>query len=162
MSPKRRTENEITIRVAGLDDVPDLIAIMREAVAETRWNLRFNLERAVATFREMIESDWADVLLARENTTPAGFAIIGLDDDFHDEALGYVLKFYVRAQFRKTACGRQLAKACAIWFDETGARATFASPAANIGQDKLFQNLLAKVGYMPTAATMTRLAHGRV
>lgn len=140
------------LRVTNADLVLPLI---KEFVEESSWGWTYNENNSRQSIQLYIENPETDVFLALHDE-PAGFAIVAYDEEFHDERIGYISKFYISKRYRKTRAGRELARATALWFDFHNCRKSFATDTANVGEGKAFINLMGKYGFHPCGETLVR------
>lgn len=145
----------VTIRTATLADLPVLLEAGRMFVAESRWGVTFDPARAEHTLRAYLTTPIATVLLAERAGHLLGGAMLVLEWDCQAEPFGMFGKFYMLPWARGTPASRMLARACVDWFDQHGCVASFTGATANVGNDRVFANLMRKVGYelspdMPT------------
>jgi GNAT superfamily N-acetyltransferase len=87
------------------------------------------------------------------------FAIVTVSYEFTTTPFGYVAKFYVAPHVRKTPVARSLTDHIVTWFDVRGVSYSFVTATAEVGENKFFENLMAKFGYAP-AGRMLRRKHG--
>lgn len=140
------------IRIAGYEDLKDLLYMAKEFTEESGWGWKFNAENAVQSFIGYIQTDEADVLIG-----DGSWAIVCFDNDFHADKVGYIVKFYVSKRKRGTGEGRKLVEACNAWFDKIGCKDSFVTATGNIeSQGKAFQNLMKKNGYKDCGEAMVR------
>ncbi len=85
-----------------------------------------------------------------------GWAIIAKEKEFHNEFFGYFMKFYVMPNARGTMVAREMIEEITNWFDKNKCVLSFATPTANIGQNKTFINLLKKFDYVYDGYSLTR------
>lgn len=136
----------------------DLLPLIKQFMEESHWGWKYNEKRSVQTILNYTTcSETCIIVVTDENGSFAGFAMLAYDVDFSEEKVGYISKFYISPQFRKTLAGRTLAVACSCWFDSIGCVDSFATKTANIkGQDNMFMNLLGKYGWKPCGETLVR------
>lgn len=137
------------VRAATLDDIPALLALAAEFIAESQYGWTFYEEAARTRFEGHINEAYTDVLIGIADGEPAGLAIMSWDRDFTAEAVSYVVKFYVRPRFRGIGLARLLVDRLVEWSHSHKCRHIFASSTANIDgvKDKVFINLFAKYGF---------------
>lgn len=152
-------EARVFVRMATLDDLPMLMAMGQQFVDESRWGVKFDPARAEHTIRAYITLPIAAVLLAEHEGKCLGGAMLVLEWDCQDKPFGMWGKFYMLPEARGTRASRMLARACVDWFDAKGCVASFTGATANIGNDRLFANLMKKVGYVeaPNMPTLIRM-----
>lgn len=149
----------IAVRKATGDDLPALMEAGRVFCAESRWPIAFDPTRAEHTIRAYLTLPIATVLIVEDDGKFLGGAMLVLEWDCQDKPFGMWGKFYMLPDARGTPASRMLAKACVGWFDEQGCVASFTGATANVGNDKLFANLMRKVGYKeaPEMPTLMRM-----
>lgn len=145
-------------RLATATDLPELLALAREFIAESNYGWTFHREIAESTFRRDIDHEQTDVLVVDADGQIAGCAIVAHDRDFVEQRLGFIVKFFIRQAHRGTAAGRLLAAGCVEWLKEKLCWAAFVTATANIGaaQDRQFANLFAKFGFVACGPTLMR------
>lgn len=138
------------IKVATLNDLPTLLKLAQRHISESDWNYTYNENKAIASFVKYIESKESDVLLLGDK----GLAIIAYDDEFHDERLGYIMKFFIDPTVK--GAGRQLMDACDAWLEIHGTQEDVATDSFGPKGNKLFKNLMAKYDFFPSGEVLTR------
>lgn len=123
---------------------------------ESAYGWTFNLKNAIEEMELYCLSDEAGVFIIKADDNIAGFAFAALDSSFHSEIIGYISKFFIMPNYRRTKAGRMLSEYIILWFDDMGCAHSFATSTANIGQDKLFVNLFAKKGYSKCGFSLVR------
>lgn len=153
-----RDPGAIAVRTATLADLPILMETGRMFVAESRWPVQFDPARAEHTLRAYLTLPIATVLLVERDGAFMGGAMLVLEWDCQDKPFGMFGKFYMLPWARGTGASRVLARACVAWFDDHGCVASFTGATANVGNDRLFANLMRKVGYEtePSMPTLIR------
>lgn len=91
-----------------------------------------------------------------EHNHIGGFAIANTDDMFMQNKVGVINKFYVMPEGRGKGVSRILIQQVVDWLDEQGAVHQYATSTGGIGQNKAFENLLAKVGFVPEGLILKR------
>lgn len=140
------------ITLATLNDIPLLLELAKEHIAESDWDYHYNEQKARASFYKYIMCNETDVLLYEDK----GHAIVAWDDEFHDERLGYILKFYISHSARGKGASRELMKACNEWFDHYGCEETIVTDDFGKNGSKIFKNLAAKYNYHPNGEVLIR------
>ena len=143
------------VRQAIFSDILPLLKIVKAFIDESNWGWKFNEENSLKILYNYMNSDESCVLVPVDRNI-VGFATIAFDDEFHDERLGYISKFYVTKEARGTGAGRALIAACDAWFKANKCDSAFATSTANIGEGALFKNLLFKNGYAVAGESLTR------
>lgn len=116
-------------------DEKDITAVAEMAI--TMWENN-SLEEMEAEFRELIRSAEAQVFAAYIQDVPAGFAQCQLRHDYVEgtdsSPVGYLEGIFVKEEYRKQGCARELLAACEQWAKEQGC-AEFASDCELNNQD---------------------------
>lgn len=144
------------VREATAADLPGLLEIAKEFIAETGYGWTYDEDAASRRFLLHIEYPEGAVIVAEESGELAGLAILAHDQDFMAQRLGYVVKFYVRAPYRGTIAARGMVVGAVEWFQHNLCWMAFATATANIGEDKLFANLFGKFGFKAIGPTLIR------
>lgn len=154
----------VEARTAMLDDLPEMLALAAEFVAESAhgreggWT--FSPRVAEQTFRGAIDVSFADVLVTTDDAGISGCAVVAATRDYVEQRSGYLDKFYVRRRARGTGAARALLAEAARWFDAQRCWHAFATATAGVGADTLFVNLARREGFEVTGPTLVRPAHG--
>ena len=106
--------------------------------------------------QNLVSSGEGDILIVYRGITPVAVATVTYDSEHQEERFGYILKFYVVPEARKSEAGRVLTRELTQWFDERQCHDSFVTSTAMIGQNKLFENLMAKSGYRLVGGAMKR------
>lgn len=116
-------------------DEKDITAVAEMAI--TMWENN-SLEEMETEFRELIRSAEAQVFAAYIQDVPAGFAQCQLRHDYVEgtdsSPVGYLEGIFVKEEYRKQGCARELLAACEQWAKEQGC-AEFASDCELNNQD---------------------------
>lgn len=146
------------MKTATVEDLPALVNMAREFVAESAHGWRFDPHIAMQTFNARIGYDQSDVLCVIERGELAAAAMVIWHRDFVVEPLGFVEKFFVLPAHRGTKASRLLVGACVAWFEDHGVKAAFCTATANLSaaHDKQFINLFGKFGFKPCGDTVIR------
>lgn len=148
-----------TIHKCGTENIAELCLITREFIEESYWGFTYDEEVVFNQLLNYIIDDNSDVYITRIDGVIAGGAILIAAQDLCTEKLGYIHKFYIRPQYRKTLAARFLSQKCAEWFDEKNCFVSFSTDTGNIYDTPLicvFQNLMGKCGYVASGATLYR------
>ena len=141
------------IRLARVKDIDDLLPLARKFVSESAWGFEYSEADSTNTFLAYIQNPDTDVLYVEGFK---GFALVAYDQDFCTQRIGYISKFYIAPDARRTEAGRKLTEACTAWFDHHGCFLSFVTDTANIKQGHAFKNLMAKYGYRVCGDTLCR------
>lgn len=145
------------IRTCTIHDIPALLKLTKDFIGESGWGFTFDHETAARDLLEHIESELCVIYLAEVENIPAGYAICIASTDFTLEKQGFLHKFYIAPDFRKTTLPRQLSRQCAKWFDAQDCLYSFTTSTARIGKSiKTFANLLSKDGFTECGPCMVR------
>lgn len=140
-----------------ISDVDDVLVCIEEFIEESNYRLTYNRLNSIRYINNIMYDDSTTILTIYNNDTIVGFAIIGYSSSFYTERRGSIQKFYIRKQYRGTRAARKLIKGINGWFDLCDVVDTTVSGIANIGENKMFTNLLIKHDYNITGDTLTRL-----
>ena len=158
-----RADERLTVRPAGTDDIAALLAAAEQFVRLSGWNWTFDREAANARIWGHLQHDDSIILIC-ESAAGAllAAAVLQTDRDYTVERLGYIVKFYVTREGRRTSAPRLLVEYCTAWFRERGCAAVFATSTARLPlAEKTYANLLGKHGFTVCGPTLTLdLAHG--
>lgn len=137
------------VRAATLDDIPALLGLAHEFTDESQYGWHFYESAARTRFEAHIREEYTDVLVGVVNGRVVGLVILSWDRDFTEEAVAYVVKFYVRPEARGCGISRKLVDAILDWSQTHKCKHVFASSTANIDgkKDQMFINLFAKKGF---------------
>lgn len=139
----------MTVRAAQAEDLDGLCAMARRFVAETDLPFTYSNEMTRQTFWSAIHSD-ASILLVWHSEDVMGGAVLGcIDQDFCNERLAYIAKFYIELEFRGLSPSRELLAAFQREAVAKGASIIFASATAGMGErvEKLYVRLFEHHGY---------------
>lgn len=141
-----------------------LLDLAEEFIRETNFPVTFNRQKARDRFFYAInDPDGVIIAVFDEDGSAMGGAVAYAVADWQDEVFGYVEKFFVSPRARGKGAGRMIADELSRWFDEKNALFSFATSTANIGQNRQFQNLMAKYGYRDIGPTLAReIRHGKI
>lgn len=154
-----------TIEIATIENVAECCLLTREFIEESHWGFTYDHSVVFEQLVNFISSHDSDILIARIDGVVAGGAIIIARQDLCHETLGFIHKFYIRPEFRRTLTARFLTKACTSWFDAHNCHTSFVTDTGNIHNNPLicvFQNLMGKCGYKPTGNTLYRGKNGEI
>ncbi len=146
----------MVIRPANIYDIANLCTLAQQFVIENKWDYTFSKENAERSFYNYMFSGETDVFVCDLDGVLVGFALVAIDVDFHNEKMGYVSKFYVCKEHRGKSIGRKLIEYCCEWFDKHGCVTSHATETGNIGENKLFSNLLKKYRYKFCGESLVR------
>ena len=134
----------------------DVLISIEEFINESNLPITYSKYNSIKYLANLLGDMGTKILVVSTALGPAGFAIIGYDNEFHEERFGYVSKFYIRKQHRGTEAGRLLTESMCKWFDENECVTSFATATAGIQEDQLFINLLRKYNFLQGGTVLTR------
>ncbi len=144
-------------RLAVESDLPQLVTIGKEFMAEGRWGWTYSDRNAARTFLMAILHNECDVIVIDKDGEIIGMAVVSFENDFQAENVGDIVEFYIAKKERGTGAGRMLLDAVCKWFDDHNCIHVFVKATANIKENgKLFQNLFAKQGFKIFSDVMVR------
>lgn len=143
-------------------DIEDLLIQVEEFINESDYPLSYNVQSSTQFIINLLRDPTCEIMLVYKDGVPAGFGIVGYDTEFHNERIGYVLKFYIRKFFRGTPVSRILSVTLSDWFDNNECVVSFVTSTAAIGEDQLFKNLMGKVNYTPVGEVLKRNKHVKI
>lgn len=148
----------LTARALDESWLDDLVVLARDFLAESAWDWQFDEDHARQRLRGFIHSQDADVLgIVCDDSGLVAWATVLASPDFTVEPIAFVAKFYVARPARGTWAGRMLVEAIVRWANVKGAAAVFATSTAGIGENRQFENLLAKKGFVHDGPTLVRV-----
>lgn len=133
--------------------VLDVITIIQEYTNEVPRELSVK-DDLIPDILSIYNSQHSDIILVYTDGVISGGAIVQQDTIFTNETNGYIYKFYIRKQFRGTTSARELLAEVMEWFIVRGCRSVYTTATAGFGSDKLFENLVAKVGFKTVGVCM--------
>lgn len=139
------------------DQAATVLPLIKEFMDESEWGWTYNETNCLQTILNYTTNPETVIIVVKTGDHAlCGFAMLAFENDFSDERVGYVSKFYISKKFRKTTAARLLNESCCAWFDYHGCVHSFATSTANIGETKAFNNLMAKQGYKECGQTLVR------
>lgn len=135
--------------------MPKLLKLAEAFVKECGYGWNFYPEASEKRIREFMEADSAEVLVSNEVD---GVVLVQWDRDFIEEAVGYVVKFYVGQEGRGKGTAKELVRASDSWFKEKGCRHVFGTVTGNISPelDAAYRALFEKNGYKVQGACLVK------
>lgn len=124
---------------------------------ETHWPVNYNQEESLSYLWDIYNQPDMEALAYYVGGVFSGWAIVAKTKEFHTEPFGYIVKFYVMPTARGTMVARDMMKFITEWFDKNDCVVSFATPTANIGQNRVYVNLLKKFGYVYDGYSLTRI-----
>lgn len=155
----RQHHQPILIKTKGnYSTVRPLADALAEYAKESAHGRTFSLSNASDYVSTLFSHEDAQAFIAIDPVSGqcAGFSFVGKTTDFWQEPFGNLMYFYVTQDYRGTHTGRLLLEASVQWFDENQCSKVFATDSASIGEDKLFNNLLAKYGFKKSGNVLQR------
>lgn len=139
--------------------ISDTLLCVEEFIKESGYELTYSYKNSIDYITGLIMDESCGGIVIYLDNEVAGFATFGYDTEFHNERFGYLMKFYVRKQYRGTTVGRKLIEEITKWFDANNCIESFATSTAAIGEDQQYVNLLSKYGYSTCGRTLKRGIH---
>lgn len=140
-----------------MNDLPKLVNIAKEFMAETNWGWTFSEENALKSYYTSIVHPECDIVLCLSDENELlGAAIVAIENDFQVENVGDILEFYISAKARGTGASRELMSSMCKWFDDRKCVRVFVKATANIGNDQAFINLFKKYGFQVSSVVLVR------
>ncbi len=139
------------IRLIAQEDAGAFHFLSQMYNAESGQQREYSWERTQAAFDALTKDPSALVLVADAAYGLAGAVIAQLDHAFTVQPVCLISMFYLRDAYRGTGLARAFMQGVVDWADNSGCTHTFTSGNAMLSEeeDKLFQNLCAKFGFMP-------------
>ena len=139
---------EVTSRVATEKDMRDILPLVAEFAEESDWGFTYNKENSIKILNNYLNHPGADVVLCYYGHMPIGVATVAADQEYHDELIGYVSKFYIAKAGRRLGAGRKLNEFLNEWFKEQGCVVSFSTGTAKVPEQGVaFNNLFKRSGY---------------
>ena len=136
------------VRAASPADMPVMLEIAREFVAEIGWGWTFDPLASQRTLETYLAHAGSEILLA-EGAQVRGACIVTSGRQFSYERIAEIDKLFVRSAYRGTAVSRVLLDAAISWARERRCVAVVGSSIARLPHgSRLFANLLAKRGFV--------------
>lgn len=127
--------------------IADIAKACKLFIEESGYNLKYNSDNTTRTLWSMYTDPDTDMFVYYVDDSIAGFAIVQKTDEFHTEHFGYINKFYILPEYRRTKAAVKLMEEVTQWFDKYCV-VSFATATANIGKDTVFKKLMHKYGYI--------------
>lgn len=135
------------VRAASRADMPVMLEIAREFVAEIGWGWTYDPVASERTLESYLAYPGSEILLA-EGAQVRGACIVTSGRQFSRERIAEIDKLFVRRAFRGTPVARQMLDAAIDWARGQGCVAVVGSSIARLPHgSRLFANLLAKRGF---------------
>lgn len=146
------------LRPAEDADLPQILAMTEEGTRESAFQGTFNAERATEYFRTYMHWDAASAIVAVEGDEILGAYCAVVGHEMWEEPLCGLLKFWVRPTARRSMVARRLVAHLIKFAQQRECLSIYVSAAAQLGktQQRLFENLLTRVGFEHAGATMKR------
>lgn len=145
-------------------NLSELCLLTREFISESKWGFTYDHD---VVFKQLsgfiLDEEQSAIFAVRIDDVIAGGAIVIAAQDLCYEKLGYIHKFYIRPQYRKTLAARSLSLACVEWLDQKDCFISFVTDTGNVHENPLicvFKNLMGKCGYLASGSTLYRLRRG--
>lgn len=148
----------MTIRRVQEGDVDALVSMMRRFAQETELPLTFDEHGTQGTIERGIDADHTIMLVWENDDVLGGFVFGTIGREFSIEACAYVHKFYVEQEFRGLGVSDGLLKAFDHEATEMGAKLSFSSATAGMGErvEQLYVSLFQRSGYTVLGRVMVR------
>ena len=91
-----------TTETCGIQHLTELGLLAREFSKESHWGLTYHHDVVFRQMIQFISDEQSDVFIVRVDGILAGAAIVVATQDLCKETMGFIHKFYIRKQFRKT------------------------------------------------------------
>lgn len=140
----------------------DVLTGVQTFIEETKYGVSYSPSESLSYLWRLYNDPDTAIFVEYREDTFSGFAIVSRDREFQNEYFGFLSKFYVMPNARGTETARNLIRQCTTWFDASECIFSFASATGNVGEDKLFINLLLKFGYKILGTTLTRKQNEQV
>lgn len=127
--------------------IQDVANACKTFIEESSYQITYNEKRTYMSLYNALRDPEAEILVSYSGDVFNGFAIVQLDNGFHDEYFGYLSKFYVLPGRRRTEAGFLLAQESVEWFDSNKCVTSFATATAEVGRNGGFIKLMNRVGY---------------
>ena len=150
----------IIIRSAEEADIPQLCAVTKTFIEESKYGWSYSHIAAEATWREYLAHEEICVFIALDGDVIAGGFTATYGREFTNEIIGYVMKFYVMPNYRSTRTAILLAAKLVEWFDMHSCIDSFSTSTAEINDlsERAYVKLLARQGYVEIGPTLIRRA----
>ena len=144
------------IRLATLDDMPELIRLAQAYSAESQQHRELSFERTREAFEAHIGNPESAVYVAVGTDGLAAASIVMLDRSFTVRPQAIVGYFYVLEPYRGTPLARNMLAQCSVFAENAGCIHVWAGAHALIDNrsTQMFQNLCAKQGFQPSGVNM--------
>lgn len=131
-------------------------------INESNYPIDYSDENTQYTLWSMFSDVDTALLVNYTDDVFNGFAIVQRTDEFHKQYFGYLSKFYILPERRKTRAALLLMQEAVDWFD-TKCVVSFATATAGIGNDEGFIKLCKKFDYTQTQTGMlVRKQYGQI
>ena len=139
----------VEIRRALPRDLEDLTDLAYRFTGESNLPLTHSEENARRAIWHWIHDTRRTFFVAYEDNLIAGVAMMDFDNDFYEETVAYVVKFYVEVDFRGTMTGPRLLKRVIQEARDRECSAIFAASTAGISQEieEKYTKLYKKFGF---------------
>lgn len=144
--------------------IPALCELVREFIQESNWGFTHDSDVCSLAFYDYILSEESIVLAAEIDNKLVAFAVAVTSKDFCAEMQGFLNKFYVSANYRKTRAAILLTQHLAAWFDSRGCVYSFATSTSGISDRAIctFSKLMRKYGFEDCGPTLARGLYGKI
>lgn len=140
--------------------IQGLIELTVKFCSESDYEWPVSVKNTRKTFWQLMHADEWEVIYWESDGIIKGAATVCKTNEFHENYIGYIHKFYVAPEYRKSKVGLGLMIRCARWFDDNNCSLSFVTLTANIGRDAAFKKLLQRFGYTSQGECMGRMLNG--
>ena len=138
-------------------ETAEVSILTEQLINESSHPVTYNEENTLNTLSNYIENGDSDVLVVyNAKGRVLGFALVARTNEGHNEYFGYLVKFYIAPESRKSRAAVHLMRAVQEWFRHHKCVACFATATAGIGRDDAFVKLMKKFKYEEIGPTMMR------
>lgn len=134
----------------------DVLSMAKTFTEEAAYGFTYSESNSMNYLWAILNDPHSSLIVHYVDDKLAAAAIVQRDNSWHVEHFGYMSKFYVMPEFRKTNAARVVMQETVDWFDVNSCVYSFATVTGNIGQDPFFRNLLRKFGYEQQGMVMVR------
>lgn len=139
----------------------DVVNLAESFLNESNYPITFNTDNTVNYLYGIYLNPESDLIVVYTSDNKlAGAAIVQKVNEFHTEYFGYLSKFYIHPNYRKTKMPFRLMIECVNWFDKHDCIVSFSTATAGIGKDESFIKLANRYGFIQSnTGILTRKKH---
>lgn len=134
--------------------IHDLCIAIDKFISESSYNIVYNNTNTLETLYSLLNDPDSDIIVDYSDGTLAGFAIVQRTNEFHSEYFGYLSKFYIMPEKRRTRSAFRVMDEVIDWFDARDCVVSFVSITGGVGADASFSRLMGKHGYKDNGSGM--------